>query len=72
MPANGGTIFLDEIGDLSLHLQAKLLSVLQEREYEKLGSSRPVQVNVRILAASHRPLEDLIRVGSCGKISTIG
>jgi two-component system NtrC family response regulator len=59
--ANGGTIFLDEIGDLPLHLQAKLLRVLQEREYEKVGSSRSVKVNVRILAASHRPLEDLIK-----------
>jgi DNA-binding NtrC family response regulator len=61
--ANGGTIFLDEIGDLPLHLQAKLLRVLQEREYEKVGSSRPVQVNVRIMAASHRPLEALIKAG---------
>jgi DNA-binding NtrC family response regulator len=61
--ANGGTIFLDEIGDLPLHLQAKLLRVLQEREYEKVGSSRPVKVNVRIMAASHRPLEDLIKAG---------
>jgi DNA-binding NtrC family response regulator len=61
--ANGGTIFLDEIGDLPLHLQAKLLRVLQEREYEKVGSSRPVKVNVRILAASHRPLEALIKTG---------
>jgi DNA-binding NtrC family response regulator len=61
--ANGGTIFLDEIGDLSLHLQAKLLRVLQEREFEKVGSSRPVRVNVRIMAASHRPLEDLIKAG---------
>ena len=61
--ANGGTLFLDEIGDLPLHLQAKLLRVLQEREYEKVGSSRPVKVNVRILAASHRPLEDLIKAG---------
>ncbi len=61
--ANGGTIFLDEIGDLPLHLQAKLLRVLQEREYEKVGSSRSVKVNVRILAASHRPLEDLIKAG---------
>jgi DNA-binding NtrC family response regulator len=61
--ANGGTLFLDEIGDLPLHLQAKLLRVLQEREYEKVGSSRPVKVNVRILAASHRPLEALIKDG---------
>ena len=61
--ANGGTIFLDEIGDLPLHLQAKLLRVLQEREYEKVGSSRSVKVNVRILAASHRPLEALIKSG---------
>ncbi|HEU4344095.1 MAG TPA: sigma-54 dependent transcriptional regulator [Candidatus Binatia bacterium] len=61
--ADGGTLFLDEIGDLPLHLQAKLLRVLQEREYEKVGSSRPVQVNVRILAASHRPLEALIKAG---------
>ena len=61
--ANGGTIFLDEIGDLPLHLQAKLLRVLQEREFERVGSSRPVSVNVRILAASHRPLEDLVKAG---------
>src|SRR3990167_1249481 len=61
--ANGGTLFLDEIGDLPLHLQAKLLRVLQEREYEKVGSSRPVKVNVRILTASHRPLEALIKAG---------
>ena len=61
--ANGGTIFLDEIGDLPPHLQAKLLRVLQEREFEKVGSSRPVRVNVRIMAASHRPLEDLIKAG---------
>ena len=61
--ADGGTLFLDEIGDLPLHLQAKLLRVLQEREYEKVGSSRSVHVNVRILAASHRPLEALIKAG---------
>ena len=61
--ADGGSLFLDEIGDLPLHLQAKLLRVLQEREYEKVGSSRPVHVNVRILAASHRPLEAFIKAG---------
>ena len=61
--ANGGSLLLDEIGDLPLHLQAKLLRVLQEREYEKVGSSRPVKVNVRIMAASHMPLEALIKAG---------
>lgn len=61
--ADGGTLFLDEIGDLPPHLQAKLLRVLQEREYEKVGSSRPVPVNVRILAASHKPLEAFIKAG---------
>ena len=61
--ANNGTIFLDEIGDLPLHLQAKLLRVLQEREYESVGSSRSVKVNVRILTASHRPLEAFIKAG---------
>jgi DNA-binding NtrC family response regulator len=61
--ANNGTIFLDEIGDLPLHLQAKLLRVLQEREYERVGSSHSVKVNVRILTASHRPLEALIKAG---------
>jgi two-component system NtrC family response regulator len=61
--ADGGSLLLDEIGDLPLHLQAKLLRVLQEREFERVGSSRPIQVNVRILAASHRPLEALIKAG---------
>src|SRR6266850_1224227 len=61
--ANGGSLFLDEIGDLPLPLQAKLLRVLQEREYERVGSSRPVHVNVRIMAASHRPLEALVEAG---------
>jgi DNA-binding NtrC family response regulator len=61
--ANGGTLFLDEIGDLPLHLQVKILRVLQEHEYEKVGSSRPVRVNVRIVAASHQPLEALIKAG---------
>jgi DNA-binding NtrC family response regulator len=61
--ANGGSLFLDEIGDLPLPLQSKLLRVLQEREYERVGSSRPVHVNVRIMAASHRPLEALIESG---------
>lgn len=62
--ANGGTLFLDEIGDMSLPLQAKLLRVLQEREFEKLGSSRTVSVDVRILAATSADLEQKIKEGS--------
>jgi two-component system NtrC family response regulator len=61
--AQGGTLFLDEIGDVPLHLQVKLLRVLQEREIERLGSSRPVPVDVRLLAATHRDLEALVRDG---------
>ncbi len=61
--ANGGSLFLDEIGDLPLHLQAKLLRVLQEKEFERVGSSRPIPVDVRILAATHRDLEKLIEEG---------
>jgi len=61
--ADGGSLFLDEIGDLPLHLQVKLLRVLQEREFERVGSSRPVSVDVRLLAATHRDLEGLVRAG---------
>ncbi len=58
--ADGGSLFLDEIGDLPLHLQVKLLRVLQEREFERVGTSRPTAVNVRVLAATHRTLEALV------------
>ena len=61
--ANSGSLFLDEIGDLPLHLQAKLLRVLQEKEFERVGSSHPITVDVRILAATHRDLEKLIQEG---------
>ena len=61
--ADGGSIFLDEIGDVPPHLQVKLLRVLQEREFERVGSSRPVKVDVRLLAATHRNLEALVRDG---------
>ncbi len=61
--ADGGTLFLDEIGDLPLHLQAKLLRVLQEREFERVGSSHPVRVDVRILSATHQDLEALVKAG---------
>jgi PAS domain S-box-containing protein len=62
--ANGGTIFLDEVGDLPLDLQTKLLRVLQEGEFEHLGSSRSIRVDVRILAATNRNLEQAVREGS--------
>lgn len=61
--ADGGSLFLDEIGDLPLHLQVKLLRALQEREIERVGSSRPITANVRVLAATHRDLEALVREG---------
>jgi DNA-binding NtrC family response regulator len=62
--ADGGTLFLDEIGDMSLQLQSKLLRVLQEREFEKLGSPRTIKVDVRILAATSADLEKRIADGS--------
>lgn len=61
--ADGGTIFLDEIGDMPFAMQSKLLRVLQEKEIERLGENRPRQVDVRVVAASNRPLEDLIAEG---------
>ena len=61
--ADGGTLFLDEIGDLPLHLQAKLLRVLQEREFERVGSSQTLKVNVRVLSATNRDLDAMIRSG---------
>jgi len=59
--ANGGTLFLDEIGDISLEVQTKLLRVLQEKTFERVGSSEPMPVDVRVIAATHRDLEALIR-----------
>ncbi len=61
--ADGGSIFLDEIGDLSPTLQVKLLRVLQERQFERLGATRTLTVDVRILAATHRDLERAMRDG---------
>jgi len=62
--ANGGTIFLDEIGDMSPDLQVKLLRVLEEREFEPVGGCRTVKVDVRIIAATHRDLEEAVQKGT--------
>lgn len=62
--ADGGTLFLDEIGDISLELQPKLLRAVQEQEFERLGSTRTIQVDVRMIAATHRNLREMIRDGS--------
>src|SRR5262245_26452588 len=61
--ANEGTIMLDEIGEMPASLQAKLLHVLQDREFTRLGSNRPIEVDVRIIAATNRELEAMIRAG---------
>jgi len=62
--AEGGTIFLDEIGELSLILQAKLLRVLQEREFVRVGGTRPIKINVRFLAATNKDLQKCSREGT--------
>ncbi len=62
--ADGGTLFLDEIGDMPLLLQAKLLRVLAEKEIERVGGRRRTKVDVRIVAATHRPLEEMVAAGT--------
>jgi len=59
--AEGGTLFLDEIGDMPLAMQAKLLRVLEEGEVERVGGDKPIKVNVRVIVATHRNLEDLVK-----------
>jgi len=61
--ANGGTIFLDEVGDFSAATQVKLLRVLQEREFERVGGNAPIKVDVRVIAATNRDLEEMIGEG---------
>ena len=61
--ADGGTIFLDEIGDVPATMQAKLLRVLQERSFERVGGSEPIQVDVRVIAATNRSLQQLVKDG---------
>ncbi len=62
--ADGGTLFLDEIGDISPAFQVKLLRVLQEREFERVGGSKPIKVNVRLITATNRNLEEAVANGS--------
>ena len=62
--AEDGTLFLDEIGDMPLNMQVKLLRVLQERVFERVGSNKPQNVNVRVIAATHRNLESMIAEGT--------
>lgn len=62
--ANGGTIFLDEVGDMPLPLQAKLLRVLENKEVVRIGSNDPIKVNVRVISATNRNLEQAIEAGS--------
>ena len=61
--ADGGVVFLDEIGELAPALQVKLLRVLQEREFERVGGTRPIRVDIRLIAATNRNLEDEVRAG---------
>jgi len=61
--ANRGTIFLDEVGDIRESLQAKLLRVLQEHEFERVGGTKPVRVDIRVLAATNRDLEEAVNTG---------
>lgn len=61
--AQGGTLFLDEIGDMPLDMQVKILRVLQERSFERVGGNKTIQIDVRILTATHRNLEDMIKNG---------
>lgn len=61
--ANGGTIFLDEIGDMSLSLQSKLLRVLQERQFERIGGVKPIKTDIRIIAATHQDLKKAVEEG---------
>jgi sigma-54 specific flagellar transcriptional regulator A len=62
--AEGGTLFLDEIGDMPLQMQVKLLRVLQERTFERVGGTKPIKCDVRVIAATHRNLENMIEEGT--------
>ena len=70
--ADQGTLFLDEVGDLPLELQPKLLRILQEQEFERLGSARTISVDVRVMAATHVNLAQWCKSGSFAQICTTG
>jgi two-component system response regulator AtoC len=59
--ANGGTLFLDEVGDIPMSMQVKLLRVLQERRFERIGGTSPIEIDVRVIAATNRPLEEMVK-----------
>src|SRR5690606_9460290 len=61
--AEGGTLFLDEIGDMPLSMQVEILRVLQERTYERVGSNKTIKADVRVIAATHKNLEEMIEKG---------
>ena len=61
--AHQGTLFLDEVGDIPLSMQVKLLRVLQERRFERVGGAEPIHIDVRVVAATHQPLEQLVKEG---------
>jgi len=62
--ADGGTVFLDEVGELAPNVQAKLLRALQERQFERVGGTRPIKVDIRVVAATNRDLEEAVRLGA--------
>ncbi len=62
--ADGGTVFLDEVGELAPNVQAKLLRALQERQFERVGGTRPIKVDIRVVAATNRDLEEAARLGT--------
>ena len=62
--ADGGILFLDEIGDMSLNTQAKILRILQEQKFERVGGNKTIKVNVRVLAATNKNLEEEIEAGN--------
>ncbi len=62
--ANKGTLFLDEVGDIPLHMQVKLLRVIQERRIERVGGAEPINIEVRLIAATHRSLDKMVREGT--------